>query len=127
MSDLIERLHARADESDRLVAHMPNGSAELCREAATALSEAKAENERLTRERDEAVRVATNVSRALTSLTPGGSEYHSHSRILDAYFADTEACVAVVRERYASGHKAKLELVGARAALNPKGGDNGEG
>lgn len=85
----------------------------ICDKAADALAS-------LVRERDEAKAIAKRVSKALTSLTPGGSEYHSHSRVLDDYFADTEACVEVVRERFKSGHAAKLEAVELRRALSLK-------
>jgi len=73
--------------------------------------------ESLYRERDEAVALLAKVSRSLTGLTPGGSEYHSHSRDLDVYYADTEACERVIRDQFASGHKAKLEAVELRRAI----------
>lgn len=65
----------------------------------------------LERERDEAHKIARDLTKALVGLTPGGSEYFVRSKLLDDYFADTERCVAVVRDRYDSGHRAKIERV----------------
>lgn len=73
--------------------------------------------ETLERERDEAQRIARALTKALVGLTPGGSEYFTRSTLLDDYFADTERCVTVVRERYDSGHRAKLECVELRRDL----------
>jgi hypothetical protein len=72
-------------------------------EAATALSEAKAENERLTRERDaffDSLRRLICINSVLTALRSTAPLWLEHAeRLID--------------ER--------------NAALNPKGGDNGEG
>lgn len=65
-------------------------------------------------ERDEAHRHAKALTKALVGLTPGGSEYFTRSTLLDDYFADIETCTAVIRERFDSGHKAKLERVDER-------------
>src|SRR5690606_3773740 len=65
-------------------------------------------------ERDEAFKLAKKASTALVDLTPGGSEYFTHSSLLDDYFADTEQCVRVVRGQFESGHHAKIDRVDAR-------------
>lgn len=49
---------------------------------------------------------------ALTGLTVGGSEFFG-KKLGDIYLADIPYCQEHVRERYASGHAAKIELVDA--------------
>jgi len=65
-------------------------------------------------QRDEAIRLLRQVSLVLESLTPGGSEYISHSKVLDAYYADADACCRFVKEQKADGHKARIEAVDER-------------
>lgn len=84
-------------------------------DAATALREAAALFTTLTAERDALAKIARDLTKGLVQLTPSGSEYFT--RHGDEYFADIEACQRVVRERYDSGHKAKIELVDARRDL----------
>jgi len=81
---------------------------------ASELDTARAEIERLRGERDEAHKAARALTKALVGLTPGGSEYFTRSTVLDDYFADIERCVTVVRERFNSGHQAKIERLGDR-------------
>lgn len=71
----------------------------------------------LTAERDEARTIAKSTSTAIVALTPGGSEYFTYNRVLDQYFADTEACQRFVRERNANGHAARIDLVDSRREI----------
>ena len=81
----------------------------------TAMREAATLITTLTAERDALAKIARDLTKGLVQLTPSGSEYFT--RHGDEYFADIEACQRVVRERYDSGHKAKIELVDARRDL----------
>lgn len=63
-----------------------------------------AENERLRAERDELAKYAREATVALTSLTPGGSEYFGR-QIGEMYTADLQACVAAVRDRFERSEK----------------------
>jgi hypothetical protein len=55
--------------------------------------------------------LAKKLSNALVQLTPGGSEYYT--KVGEDYYADTEACLEVIRDRFASGHQAKIDRVDA--------------
>lgn len=68
MTDIVERLRARAAESDRLVTHMPNGNAELCSEAAQAIEE-------LRRERDEARQIVRDIHWMAVRYADGRKSY----------------------------------------------------
>lgn len=70
--------------------------------------------ERAERERDAAHQAASKLTKALVGLTPGGSEYFTWCEALDDYFADVDQCVRVIRERFDSGHQAKIERVDER-------------
>lgn len=56
-------------------------------------------------------KIARDLTKALVSLTPGGSEYFV--RRFENYYADIEACTRVIRERFESGHRAKIDRVDA--------------
>lgn len=64
----------------------------------------RARAEKAEAERDELAKYAHEATVALTSLTPGGSEYFGR-QIGDIYTADLQACVAVVRDRFERSEK----------------------
>lgn len=70
----------------------------------------------LTAERDALATIARNLTKGLVQLTPSGSEYFT--RHGEEYYADVEACQRVVRDRFATGHRAKIDLVDTRRALS---------
>jgi len=128
-------------KQDELVARLRSRKGEaitrterLMDEAADRLEALQADLERVTSERDEALRIAKGLTRAIVGLTPGGSEYFTRGKSLpEEYFADADACTRVVRERFERGHQARLDrgeqtrrattaeaaLVKARTALEP--------
>jgi len=55
------------------------------------------------------VEIVGELTRALTGLTPGGSEYFK--RWGDIFYADAERCTAVVREQFEAGQRERLELM----------------
>lgn len=60
---------------------------------------------------DRAKGIIFSLSKALQSLTPGGSEYVTWRPDLDIYIADEKECIGYVRSVYNSGHNAKLKVV----------------
>ena len=99
--DLVAQLLADAEE---IAGWGAGNEAGRVREAAARIIAVEAE-------RDAMAKIARDLTKGLVQLTPSGSEYFI--RHGDDYYADVEACQRVVRERYASGHQAKINLVDA--------------
>lgn len=64
--------------------------------------------------------IAKNVSHALMSFTPGGSEYFTRVKVGDFedYYADADVCQRRVRERITSAEEARRDAF--RAAVIPQ-------
>lgn len=108
MSDLVASLRLRFEDP----ASFDEGDIfmdELARDAADCIEELEAERDRL---RD----YASAASKALTGLTPGGSEYFS-GKIGDLYVADIPLCVAHIRKRYETAMTHLVKATAAEAAL----------
>lgn len=106
MTELVERLKKRQQSVwDGVTQGYYWEQDEMCAQAAAAI-------QRLELERDEAISRARSLSKALVQLTPGGSEYYT--RHGEEYYADIKACHEVIRERFESGHRAKLDRVDER-------------
>lgn len=60
---------------------------------------------------------ARDLTKALTKLTPNGSEYFVRAKHVDDYFADIEKCVSFVNEQRQSQHElVAANIVRAKAA-----------
>lgn len=87
-------------------------SPEVLRRLLDALASLRAEKEELRRERDEARAYAHEATKAITGLTPGGSEYFGKQLWKGGdYTADLPFCVERIRERMADGHQVKIRDV----------------
>ena len=78
----------------------------------------RAEKEELRRERDEARAYAHEATKAITGLTPGGSEYFGKQLWKGGdYTADIPFCVERIRERMADRHQVKIGEVQIRQCV----------
>ena len=84
----------------------------------TELASLRAEKEELRRERDEARAYAHEATKAITGLTPGGSEYFGKQLWKGGdYTADIPFCVERIRERMADRHQVKIGEVQIRQCV----------
>jgi len=106
----LERL---AEQLERLKRDCPCGSY-LLAEAADAISSLLAQLRAVGEERDEALKESAELTKALTGLTCGGSEFFVRKG--ERYVADIPACVNWVRRSKEDAHRRTVDAITARNA-----------